>query len=163
MQLCIQMNSPNAGCFLSFSVDAMWLFIEEQRSGAFLYAVVCGLIIGALYDVFRISRAVWSSGRIRTFFDDVVFCVFAAVIFVVFCFNISLGVIRLFIALGALFGFFIYRYTFGLITVRFVKCIKAFIKPYVVAAIHRIKDKVKRFTAVRYTSTRIRKIGTALC
>ena len=136
----------------------MWLFVEDQRSGAFLYAMLCGLIIGVLYDVFRVMRAVWCGGRIRLFLDDVLFCVLSAVIFVVFCFNASLGVVRLFLAFGTLFGFFGYRFSLGLITVPLVKKLKAFVRPYFVSLCCAVKLRIEHFSSLRYTQARISKI-----
>ncbi len=137
----------------------MWLFVEEQRSGAFLCAMLCGLVVGALYDVFRIVRAVFIAGRVRLFFDDVFFCVLASMAFTVFCFNVSLGVVRLFLALGTLFGFFIYRFSLGMLTVPLVKIVKAFISPYVSSFCRCVKSRMSRMRASRYTRFRISKSG----
>ncbi len=140
----------------------MWLFVEDQRSGVFLYAVLCGLVIGGVYDVFRIMRAVWCGGRTRMFFDDVLFCVLSAILFAVFCFNASFGVVRLFLALGVLFGFFTYRFSIGLLTVPLVKKLKAFIRPYFVSMCCAVKTRVERLRSLRYTQIRISKISNVI-
>lgn len=133
----------------------MWLFIEDQRSGAFLYAMLCGFFIGALYDIFRVLRTVWRGSRIRLFCEDVVFCVISALVFTVFCFNISLGIIRLFLALGALMGFFVYRFSVGLLTVRVAAAIKALLMPYVFAVKRFIGKTKLRLYSLCYTRARI--------
>lgn len=132
----------------------MWLVLQQDRGSAFLLYCLCGFVIGSLYDVFRVARVICRGGKIRLFFEDAVFCVMAALLFVVFAFNISMGVIRMFSAAGALLGFFIYRFTLGLATVRMAKALKALIKPPLQKLISYIKVSLDKSLQRVYTICR---------
>lgn len=129
----------------------MWLILHQDRGLAFLYACICGVVIGALYDVFRVFRAVFEGGRIRLFFEDLLFCLMAALVFVVYCFNATMGVVRMFSALGALFGFFVYRYSLGLFTVSAAKRLKVAIALPLGRLKLYIRGKLLAYNAVFYT------------
>ncbi len=125
----------------------MWLVLQQDRGRAFLAFCLCGFIIGCIYDAFRIVRTVYSGGRIKLFFEDVLFCIMAALVFVVFAFNVSLGVVRMFAAIGALLGFFVYRFTLGVFTVRVARYVKALLTPplrRLVVLINLALDKTKQ-------------------
>ena len=136
----------------------MWLFLEEQRGLAFLNACAWGFVIGLIYDAFRISRVLYSGGNIKQFFEDFFFCIMAACVFTVCCFNISLGIVRMFIAFGALLGFFTYRFTFGIFTVKLAKWLKALILPHLLSLKNSIKSTYFKISANLYTKRCTKKI-----
>ena len=103
----------------------MWLLLFQDRGAAFLASLAVGGLIGLIYDVFRVIRVIYTGGRIKLFMEDVVFCVMASLVFTVFMFNATMGVIRMFAAIGALFGFFAYRFSVGLLTVPVAKWLKS--------------------------------------
>lgn len=140
----------------------MWLFIEEQRGNAFLYACVWGCAIGLLYDAFRVIRAVFGTGRTRLFFEDLLFCIMAAVLFMLCCFNVSLGIIRMFILFGVVAGFFFYKFTVGLFTVRFVQWLKSLILVPINAFMVKLVLLRNKFCAIVYTSVKIRSVNKAV-
>ena len=65
----------------------MWLILFQDRGGAFLYSFLVGALIGLIYDFFRISRVLFGKGRVKIFFEDLVFCLMSAVLLCVFIFN----------------------------------------------------------------------------
>ena len=136
----------------------MWLFIEHQRGSVFLYACLCGFVIGGFYDVFRVIRCLFIGGRLRLFFEDIVFCTISTLAFLVFCFNVSMGVVRMFLVFGVLVGFFAYRYTLGVLTVFAATALKSALRPYVLSIKKVIIIKFKAFCSVKYTHTTINKI-----
>ncbi len=140
----------------------MWLFIENQKGNAFLYFVVCGFVIGAFYDIFRVSRAIYSGGKIKLFFEDLLFCIFTAVAFIVFSFNACMGIVRMFAALGTLFGFFAFRFTVGIFTVSIAKGLKALILPHVVSFVAFLKLRYIRIVLRLHTSRKIHGIKHAV-
>lgn len=103
----------------------MWLLLFQNRGTAFLVSLPVGCIIGLIYDVFRLIRVVYTGGRIKLFFEDVLFCIMSSVVFTVFMFNVNMGVIRLFAVVGVLVGFFAYRFSIGLFTVPIARRLKA--------------------------------------
>lgn len=98
----------------------METYISRQAI-AFLWAVAVGGILGAVYDGFRIGRILWRKGRFWVFLEDFLFGIIAA-----FCTFWSLagtndGQVRLFLLLGELAGFILYRNSFGLLTMAFAR------------------------------------------
>lgn len=136
----------------------MWLFLEVQRGLAFLDACAWGFAIGLIYDVFRISRVIYAGGKIKQFFEDFLFCIMAACVFTVCCFNISLGIVRMFIAFGVLFGFFVYRFTLGIFSVKLAKLLKALILPHLLSFKNGIRRTCFKIGANLYTNRCKKKI-----
>ena len=84
-----------------------------------------GFLLGAYYDIFRILRRVLHPGTVRVFFQDIVFFVTAALMTFLFALAVADGVLRAYLFVGLLAGFFAYRYTVGRAVVRFVTAIIA--------------------------------------
>ncbi len=107
----------------------MWLLLFQDRGAAFLASLAVGGILGLIYDFFRLIRVVYVGGRIKLFFEDVLFCIMSALVFTVFIFNATMGVVRMFAAVGALVGFFSYRFSIGLFTVPAARKLKGWLTP----------------------------------
>lgn len=85
----------------------------SQQAAAFLWSVVLGGALGAVYDWFRIGRILWEKGGVSVFLEDLVFSLLAAVA-TAFCFTFTnYGQVRLFLLLGEGLGFLLYRNTLG--------------------------------------------------
>ena len=120
----------------------MWLILFQDRGGAFLYSFLVGALIGLIYDFFRISRVLFGKGRVKIFFEDLVFCLMSAVLLCVFIFNATMGMIRLFAFCGIAVGFFFHYFTFGKLTVGFAIVLRKIFGPYII----RFKNWVQSFT-----------------
>ena len=72
-----------------------------------------GFLLGAYYDVFRIIRRILRVGIVRVLIQDLVFFVTAAFAVFLFALAVTGGVIRLYLYIGLIAGFFAYRYTVG--------------------------------------------------
>ena len=120
----------------------MWLILFQDRGGAFLYSFLVGALIGLIYDFFRISRVLFGKGRVKIFFEDLVFCLMSAVLLCVFIFNATMGMIRLFAFCGIAVGFFFHYFTFGKLTVGFAIVLRKLFGPYII----RFKKWVQSFT-----------------
>lgn len=131
----------------------MWLLLFQDRGAAFLASLVTGVVIGLIYDVFRVGRAIFGGGRVKLFFEDVLFFVMSALVFTVFMFNATFGVVRMFAAFGALVGFFAYRFSIGLFTVLAARKLKALFTPPLRRAAKAFKAKKALFCARRYTAS----------
>lgn len=136
----------------------MWLLLFQDRGAAFLASLLTGAFIGLIYDVFRVGRVIYSGGRIKLFFEDVLFFLMAALVFTVFMFNATMGVVRMFAALGALAGFFAYRFSLGLFTVSVARALKAWLTPPIKKAIAAIKAKSALLLAKSFTRSQSHKI-----
>ena len=74
----------------------------------FLIFILNGIIIGLLFDFFRISRKVVSTSDMATYLEDVLFWILAGAIMLYSIFVFNNGELRLFMFLGVLLGAFIY-------------------------------------------------------
>lgn len=74
----------------------------------FLIFVINGILIGLLFDFFRISRKVFHTNDVVTYVEDILFWILAGatVLYSIFVFNN--GELRLYMFLGILLGAFFY-------------------------------------------------------
>ena len=91
----------------------METYFSEQAI-AFLWSVVLGGAVGAVFDVFRILRILRRKNPwILVFLEDLLFCFIAAVASAYVFSRIYYGQVRLFLLMGQGLGFLIYRLTLG--------------------------------------------------
>ncbi|MHC1694443.1 MAG: spore cortex biosynthesis protein YabQ [Eubacteriales bacterium] len=88
----------------------MGISITEQLT-VFLYSLSVGAFICVLYDLFRILRMMFGAGKILLFLEDLLFCLLATGIIIIFLFYANSGEIRWFAMAGAFIGFFVYYNT----------------------------------------------------
>lgn len=127
----------------------MWLILFQDRGGAFLYSFLVGAFIGLLYDLFRVSRVLLGRGRLKVFFEDLVFCLMSAVVLCVFVFNTTMGMVRLFAFCGVAVGFFLYYFTLGRLTVGLARVVKRAVSPCVLRFKRRVKLLMALFSEKR--------------
>lgn len=102
----------------------------------FIYSIIIGVILGVVYDVFRIQRITMESDNkyitvirdIIIFVEDIIFAVISAVFIVVMIFHVNDGQIRWFVLFGTGVGFIIYYNTIGRIVILCSEKIIAFIR-----------------------------------
>lgn len=88
-----------------FSVTAGTLFA--------LASLVTGVVLGVMYDVFRVVRLVLPKGRVLLFVLDMVYCLCAACVFMLVCFNYGYGEFRWYSFVFAGGAFWAYYRTVG--------------------------------------------------
>lgn len=98
----------------------MQFFVSDQIN-VFLMAILCGVIIAVINEVFRFLRYIGFNTNSGVFIQDILFMSTAA--FVSFCFALCFnnGDVRSFILLAELLGFLAFRYTVGLFTGKLFK------------------------------------------
>lgn len=101
----------------------------------FLCSLLLGVFLGAVYDVFRLVRIVLPKNNALIFVEDVLFCMFSTVSFLLLAFNVGSGRIRGFAAAGTLFGFSLYYSTVGKLVYKANEKIISFLKRSVKRAI----------------------------
>lgn len=74
----------------------------------FLIFTVNGILIGLLFDFFRIARKVFYTNDFITYIEDILFWILAGVIVLYSIFVFNNGELRLFMFLGIILGAFIY-------------------------------------------------------
>lgn len=82
--------------------------MATNQAYLFFIFIINGIVIGLLFDFFRISRKVFKTNDVMTYIEDVLFWILtgAIVLYSIFIFNN--GEIRLFMFLGIVLGAFIY-------------------------------------------------------
>lgn len=74
----------------------------------FLIFAVNGILIGLLFDFFRISRKVFHTNDVATYIEDILFWILAGTIVLYSIFVFNNGELRFYMFLGILLGAFIY-------------------------------------------------------
>lgn len=79
----------------------------------FVIALAVGFFMGVLYEVFRLIRLISPRGKILCFICDVLFMSLASLVSFILTVVINTGIVRWYILLGEVVGFFIYMRTIG--------------------------------------------------
>lgn len=88
----------------------------------FLSTIITGLIVGIMFDIYRITRGLNSPNKIMTAISDILFWIFAAVTTFVFFLYTNNGNVRYYTFVGLIIGLLIY---FELISSRFINFLRA--------------------------------------
>lgn len=76
-------------------------------------SALLGVFLGAAYDIVRLIRILFKHNTVALSTEDIIFCL--CIIFPVFTFVVKInnGVFRLYLVLGAVMGFLLYRESIG--------------------------------------------------
>lgn len=96
------------------------LFLEQMYT--FLVFIICGIIIGIIFDVFRILRRSFKTPDFLTYIEDILFWIITCILFAYTIFTYNNGEIRLYIFIAALIGILIYILTISKYIIKF--CVK---------------------------------------
>lgn len=94
----------------------------------FLVFTINGIIIGLLFDIFRILRKSFKTSDIITYFQDILFWILTGLILLYSIFNFSNGEIRFYMFLGVFLGCLIYMLIFSKYFIDFNVKIISFLK-----------------------------------
>lgn len=121
----------------------------SNQAYLFLVFIVNGVLIGLLFDFFRIARKVVNTNDFITYIEDVLFWILAGAIVLYSIFIFNNGELRLFMFLGIILGAFSYMIFISSYVIKInVKIINILIIPFKV--IFRILHKIffKPFTFI---------------
>lgn len=82
------------------------------------YFILCGAIIGVVFDIFRILRVIIKTGVILTALEDLLFCIISILVFIFFAIKFNLGIIRWYMFFSIMFGFIVYYYTLSKLIIK---------------------------------------------
>lgn len=102
--------------------------MANSQAMLFLLFALDGVIIGVLFDFFRILRRSFSTGNILTAIEDIIFWVSAGIILLYSIFVYNDGVIRGYMFLGVFCGATLYMITLSKIFIKVNVYILNFIK-----------------------------------
>lgn len=108
MVLCQDYSAKQWGINLENSVNNQFYL--------FLFAIILGVILGVLNDVFRFVRLFNKNSKYLIVILDVAYMVICAIITCFFILAYNNGEVRFFALLGEFTGIILYRYTIGLLT-----------------------------------------------
>ena len=83
----------------------------SNQAYLFIIFILNGILIGILFDIFRILRKSFKTSDIVTYIEDIVFWLLTGLITLYFIFTYNNGEIRLYIFLGIVLGTILYMLT----------------------------------------------------
>jgi len=111
----------------------------------FIVFTIVGIIIGVLFDIFRILRKSFKTKDIVTYMEDILFWVLTGIIILFSMYKFSNGELRFFMIIGIIMGTLMYMITFSRyvikISVFIIKIIKTIIV-YPVKVVEKILKKI---------------------
>ena len=135
------------------------MILFEISREAFLpflvFSFFVGITLGLVYDVFRIRRkAARKAGKRRvdfvlTFFEDVIFCLFATVSMILVTYKLYFGITRWYAYVSCVLGFFLWQKTVGRLVMK--------LSDKIIELIARAFSFVKR-KAVKTILSRVKKL-----
>lgn len=104
----------------------------DNQGYLFLIFALNGIIIGLLFDFFRVLRRAFNTKDLITYIEDIIFWCLTGALILYSTFTFNNGEIRLFMFIGIFLGVIIYMITFSSyiikINVKIILTIKAIIK-----------------------------------
>lgn len=84
----------------------------------FLVFTINGIIIGLLFDIFRVLRRSFKTSDVITYIQDIVFWILTGLILLYSIFTFSNGEVRFYMFLGVFFGCLLYMLIFSRIFIK---------------------------------------------
>lgn len=102
------------------------LMATSNQAYIFLSALYMGIVIGLIYDIYRVVRILSNSSKLVTSIMDILFWITAAILCIVGFFYVSSGEIRLYSIIGLALGWILYLLTFSRYMIKFfIRAFKA--------------------------------------
>ena len=100
----------------------------QNQAYVFAIFILNGVLIGLLFDIFRIFRKSFKTPDIITYIEDILFWIFSGIILLYSIFKFNNGELRMFIFLGIILGITVYMLIFSKIFIKVLVHIINFIK-----------------------------------
>ena len=85
----------------------------ENQAFIFMIFTIDGIVIGILFDFFRIIRKVIKTSNLLTYIEDILFWIISGIIIIYTMYKVCDGQIRLFMIIGITLGAIFYILTFS--------------------------------------------------
>ncbi len=85
----------------------------ENQLELFLIFIINGIIIGILFDIFRVLRKTFKTNDLVTYLEDILFWILTGIIVLYSIFTFNNGEIRLFMFIAIFIGSIIYLFLFS--------------------------------------------------
>lgn len=93
----------------------------------FGYSCLCGVMLGILYDIFRLIRLMSSKSKWNIFVGDIIYFALSGFCTFLFILAVNYGEIRFYIFAGEVIGWSLYHITFGELVYKFSSIIIEFL------------------------------------
>lgn len=100
----------------------------NNQAYLFVMFILNGILIGVLFDVFRILRKSFKTSDFITYIEDITFWLSAGILTLYFIFYFNSGEIRLYILIGIVLGILIYILTVSKYIIKFSVTVIHFFK-----------------------------------
>jgi spore cortex biosynthesis protein YabQ len=111
-------------CVRGFTMELETFFSVDTQIEVFIISCLVGVVIGAVYDIFRLLRIVVPHGSILTAIEDILLISTYGIFLMCFAFSLMRGQIRFFFVVGNLLGFMLWFFTVGSIITKVANRIK---------------------------------------
>jgi len=86
---------------------------SNEPLNVFLMSIPIGIIIGVLFDLFRLIRIIGFNNYAHTLVQDILFLILVSIIIFIFAYCVNGGVFRVYMFIGIGLSYFIYYNTLG--------------------------------------------------
>lgn len=121
--------------------------ISANQAYLFIVYLICGVIIGVFFDIFRILRKSFKTSDFITYIEDIIFGILTGIFLIFMLFIFNNGELRFFIFLAMLLGMAIYLLTiskyFIKLSVNIIVIIKKLIIKIISILLYPIKKTVE--------------------
>jgi len=100
----------------------------DNQAYLFVIFIINGILIGILFDIFRILRKSFKTMDLVTYIQDIIFWILTGILTLYFIFTYNNGEIRLYVFLGIILGVLLYMLTVSKYIIKFSVSIINFIK-----------------------------------
>lgn len=115
------------------------------QTSLFIIFLINGLIIGLLFDIFRILRKTIKTSDFFTYIEDFIFWILTGIILLYSIFKYNNGEIRLFMFVAALLGVIIYILTISSYIIKINVAVINFIKKIIITVFSFIFTPFRKF------------------
>lgn len=112
--------------------------MAQNQAYLFIVFSLTGVIIGVLFDVFRILRRTFKTSNIVTYIEDVLFWILTGILILYNIWYFNNGEIRIFMFLGIIMGVLIYISTLSSILIKIFTPILSTLKNIIIFPISKI-------------------------
>lgn len=126
----------------------------ENQAFIFMVFIINGILIGLLFDFFRIMRRTFKTNNVITYIEDFIFWILTGLILLYSVFTFNNGEIRIYMFLGVLLGITLYMLSISSyvikINVKIINFIKMIIAKIIEIILYPIKLLLKILKSIFY-------------
>lgn len=129
----------------------------------FLIYMLCGIVIGIGFDIFRVLRKSFRTSDMVTYIEDILFGILTGIFLIIMLFIFNNGQLRFFIFVAIFLGLLLYLLTISKYFIKINVIILAFIKKlvhmmlYPIQKLYKIMTKPFYFLIINFKKLHIRK------